>query len=134
MCKGCEFSESCAWLCQDIESCLQQHKPACLSTCMLGQPVIINMLPSCHDICSAGWPLPVKMYAWPACHYSAFLPHARPVCHNAGLPQHMHSQPALPVCHNAGLPQFHMLGQPATMLVCHKVCSASLSLPAMRTP
>ena len=124
----------------DIESCLPQYChpchntnwPACQDVCLASLSLSICCLP-CHDICLAGLPLPVKMYAWPACHYSAFLPRALPVCHNAGLPQRMHSQPALPVCHNAGLPQFHMLGQPATMLACHKVCSAGLSLPPMRT-
>ena len=113
---------------------LPRHKPACLSSCMLGQPVI--MLPS----------LPQHMFGWPATIHCLSrcmlgrpvinLPscHARPVCHNAGLPQRMHSQPALPVCHNASLPQFHMLSQPATMLACHNVCSAGLSSPATRTP
>ena len=107
---------------------LPQHKLACLSRCMLGQPVTINMLPSlprhmlgwpataCQDVCLAGLSLfcllatcstglpqcqPATTYAQPTCF--AGLPQCRP----ATIPY------AWPACHNAGLPQ-SMLGRPIT--------------------
>ena len=109
-----------------MQGLLSSHNLVPVSAMMT--PDIKSCLPQyCHPCHNTNWPacqtgLPVKMYAWPACHYQyAAFPattYAWLACHC--LSRCMLGRPVII------LPSCHVLYRSATMPACHNVCTANL--------